>query len=1279
MQKLMFLTFLISMNLNALEWVKISPLSHCEQFFIEFSEQNGKYIVRYQKYPNSDFIVSSKPLTNINDLGLLTDELVEAADNFCPFDLEVEHNTEIECGHIDHDEKPFSDDYALFVEDIIEIIDESGNNCDDVIPLIALQEEISQLDSKDLITFDKYSSTLKIFVGDDTEKIIDHFYECGGKKGSDKFIENLILLESKKACVFPAPPGLLTLDEAKKTAKRIAKEYPNNGIMSLGMNQGKMTKHAIVEFTNDILKKNAKLVFGPEYNADQFIQNLDIYKNLKNVKSSRVLDYASYIMSLDAPLEIIDKGIPQLARSNFGKMLPESMSQKDKDLFVDENITPIIKDNYNSCIADFKKKVGYPNTFKGKDPEKKLIKYRKKLQKSFCKKNPHVCNQNICGEGPNFASHDPDLKDMEQIQACLFAGLTKSAKPLLHKIIADQKKTFASHFEMNDEMINGITDDAYADLYQCADQKFKQQANLNYREGFTENVEALQHTNADDYLKVLKQCALGVEENLTGVFASLLMGSIDPVNKSFGTNKQVSIYGHKIDQGAKDFANKAIEESLPACVARQKEIAKRNNDLAPSAINCRVALEIEASSNLISKLISDTFKQYKVDPKSGAKVTSKFEACSQNAKEDSYEALFNKRHPSPIYDAKDAERFLSERNNYYECVTDMVANTAEGISDKFVYDLLAENKDQLKSYDKIKKLKEPVIKLTKACFREKMEELGSWTKFMDFNNEDGLTKLQEDCTNKATEYMLPKIMLYETKAQLESIAKTNVVSDKDNELITEHLLDQLKEKYDISVPFLTREPKDEYVLKEAFKRFREQNGPDADMNNFINDVIDTAKSKTVAVIKFNIIDEIEEVADPGYDFSELKHIITPQCIERYLDQNDDQIKKLTKLIESHAPKTDKDVDLRTLFINYLKKGLQRSLYKGRYIELTKNLKDLCKNPKKYKDLENIAKLGIADDLLISIIKEKVIESFNNVSKNQCYDDLKSHNIKLPEKVQTQLCEDHSYSSTRVMDIRNLLMKYVTDPDLRVKAELILQKKIQSDKLVNTKFEDSYFMDDLLYKDKAVLNYIYTNFDKVVANVPKTVEDLNVLIVERIFADKSKSSFAKEFVENQLVSTIGLGNYDMAKEKVKDKLNGLSLTLKAVDFVTAKGIQRHTHEGLRKKWTHSSLKRYLDLRSAPDEKVEGLIEQVFKKAVVAELKQSTTEKEKTQNMKELTEYVTNFVATNNNHPNPKYKEGKTITIRGAEYEVPPQGDKMHGFEGRLATDIEEYVIRELTSL
>jgi hypothetical protein len=1275
-KKFLFLSLFITMGINAQEWVTITPLPYCEKFTIEYNFDDG-YNVRYKPTPVSDYVTHTESLKNINDLGSMTDVLVESAASYCPLGLNYEEDSSVDlsgvaCHPETQNTTPFSDSYSDLLKDIILAINRNGNNCDDVIPLIALQDEISQLSGDDLITFDKSGHILKLIAGKDQGLLIDHHQECGGSSGSQKFIENLILLETRNACIFPEPPGFMSFEKAKEISHELAKKYPNSGLLKLAGKSDKITKDVVLKFTDEILKSQLSNIFGEKVSVDEFINKLDVIKKLKQTKSSKTLDFASYILKVDAPMQVIEQSIPLLIRDNFSSMLPKELTEHEKNLFLEKKITPIVTNKFNSCIADFKKKVKYPNPYSGKTAQRKLIKHRKKLEKKFCHKNPEICKTKICGgDSVSFGSTDPKKSDLAQMQACLFSGLTLSIKPLLKEVIAQQKETFKEYFEMDEAMINEVSNKAYDELYMCADKKVKDISGDKYKEGYTQNVTALYSVTSTQFVDALKSCAHKTEENLTGDFVTLLLGKMDAVEKAFGTEDKIELYGQTLNKGASSFARAVIAATVPSCLKQQNDLKVTNVDYKVSAANCRASIEMEAGARLIAKTIKETYKENKIPKAVADREIENFNKCSQASQEDATAALLNPKHKTPIMDAKNAETFLKNNNNFYKCVTRMITNTADLIANKAIEKTLKENKDKISDFETVMNLKPKVVEITKKCFSSKMKTLGSWPSFIEFNAQKGLEKLQAKCTAEATEFILPKIIISETSAKLGALVSTNIIDKNEVKLIMSKIAAQLELDYNIRVPISLGISREEYVIKEAYKKFTVDSVKGTDQ--FIEKIYNVTLGKAIPEIKTNIIDELVNRSKPGFNFDELKKILTPNCINAYYEQNKTNIEELVALISKQS-KGKKKGDLRELFIGYLQQGLISSQTRGRYYDMVAELKLMCKNPGEYKDLSKIAKLGVADDILINVVKTKLQSSFYKVAQDQCYKDIKDYNIRLLPGLLSQLCEERLESSDEKNKLKSELLLAVTYPRDKALIDFILDKKFNGDMIVKNKIQGK-FIEDLLYKDKEALDFIYKNLDKVSAGIPETTNKLISIITKKIFLNTEEDSFAEHFVENQLIAGIGLGGYDIARTQVRESLQDIPWYYKAVDIVGSGIITDHAENAFNKKWQYSGVKHYLGLNKATKENKDKLISAVYENAITPQLDANASEEERLEKRNKLAELMTNYISDNKPHKNPNYRPPRHGSVMGGEVLFTGNSETI-SFKEKLAYDVEASVAQKV---
>lgn len=1273
--KIMIFTFITSMaSAHANEWIKISPLSYCSQFHIEYNAQNSQQL-RYRPAPGADYITHTGALDNINDLSSMTDVLINAADKFCPMGVNSYQDLKLVCNIPENDIKPFSDEYAGLLKDIINVINQSGDSCSDVIPYIQIQNEITQLRGDELISFKNHKSIFKMFVGEEKEKLLDHFYECGGEKGSSQFIENLIILETRNACLFPKPQGLLTFEQTKAVAKNISEAYPNLGVLNLANKSDDIIKNTVIQFTQKILQEQLTEILGPDANKEEFIKKLDITRDLKNISASKTLDYASYILKIDAPLEIVDKALPHLVSTNLEKTLPKDMPESEKQKILNELILPQVTQKYNSCIKDLKETVKYPNPFKGKRAFKKLVSHRKELEKKFCEQNPTSCEKQICGPSINLGSTNPEKTDMAQIQACLISSVIDSTKPLLEVVIASQKSTFKEHFEMNDIMINSMTEASYEQFYQCADTEVKKKAKREYNEGFTKNLTALYPLSVDDFKRVLDKCSIETEKELTTDFVSLLLGNNSAVQDKFSSNKVANIHGSNIDESIKELTQNIISESVPPCISEQQRKSSRGANYKVATINCRAAIEIEAGTRLIEKAIEETFTENEIPRDIANKEIEIFKKCSIKSKEDFTDSLFNIKHRTPVYDESTAASYLERNHSFFKCVKNMVFNSADLITNKSIDKIIKENEKKLSNPNLFKSLKPEVVSKTKQCFTKGINSIQSWPKFIEFNSNKGLESLQEKCTQSATEFLLPKLIISEATTLLSKLDSTRILTKDEINLVLEDVSNDFIKEYNIEMPHQTLSSRNEYIFARAYRNFKnsQPNGAN-NIEDFISRTTKLAQLKTIKKIKQNIVGEVATRSYPNIDLSELSNVLTPQCINNFYEINKTKIEDLIALINTHAePSNSKKLDLRELFIQYLSKGIKRAQKYDRLQQNIKNLELMCTNPKEFESLTKIANLGVADDIVINIIKEKLTTTFAAITKSQCYNHITNHSLEIGKELSKELCESTNLADKdELHSLKLKILQKISFEQYTNLLDFIINGRVMSEKIIKENLDDNFF-EELLYRnDKDIINYIYSNFDFVAAGEKETLSNLNKMVVEKIFKISAPSEFATEFIQNQLITGIGLGGYKQAKATIDDSLSELPWHIKIVDDVGNNVVTSNTKSAFESRWNYAGIKHYFNFTKSSSAQQNEVINKVYNNAIIPQVSNSLSEEDKTAKMTQLTSFIADYITNEQVHPNPDYKKPRKITIQGEQHTLP--GTKKNlSFTEKLTKDIQQEVL------
>ena len=402
MQKLILsFLFILTTSLWAQEasWITIYPVNNCSQLPMSYQlKKDGTYLVKLlNPYSNND-VVQAEKIEDLNDLSLFTDSIVEISEQVCTEDLINIGKSNIilidgqyQCNNLEF----FSEDYIQFVQFTADLVNKSASQCDNVIPLIKLQEQITQLNDKELLKFKASKKfghmLLKIITGKETDQMINQFQACGGKNGSHKFIKNMIMLEAVASCIVPQ---MLTWEEADQIATQLGEEHKNLNLLSLNKKENKLTKKVVLAFTNKVLEKEVDGLVGPiikdlnkrnevhkilytnkmsefylrnhdvnvpefefkspkvPVDSKDFIQRLGSKRRLDNYKGKDedLSDYVAYIFSVDASIEIGEGALPLFLESTFKDKLPSSWSEAKKKKFIDDKISTLAQKKYNECM-----------------------------------------------------------------------------------------------------------------------------------------------------------------------------------------------------------------------------------------------------------------------------------------------------------------------------------------------------------------------------------------------------------------------------------------------------------------------------------------------------------------------------------------------------------------------------------------------------------------------------------------------------------------------------------------------------------------------------------------------------------------------------------------------------------------------------------------------------------------------------------------------------------------------------------------------------------------
>lgn len=1209
---------LLFINAIADGWIAINPLPHCTEFFVEYKLSNSEYRLRYKDKATGEYQLIDRPFKNINDLSLLTNELVNLSYDYCPMTLELtEIDGEVLCHPRDYSAGPFTDEYADFVQDLISRIDRSSNSCDDIAPLIKLQSEISNLDQDQVLKFRRVKNPIKWFTDKNIDKVIDHYYACGGKRGSNQFIQNLILLEAKNACIIPSPPGLLSFDKAAKIAKDIADSYPKMGLIALYRNEENIVKKTVKAFVGQVLEDSTKSLLGDGVNAKEFVSNLKTYQDFDSMPASKVMDYTSYVLTTNAPLEIADKALAPMIYAQTKDLLGQNMSEQQKRKFLEENINPIVNKDYQECIANAKKKSSYDSI---QNPVE-LIKARKKAEAEFCQNNLQSCLKPGCDRKVNYLTDRDDISDMSIVQACMIKGANNVIEPFLTKLLEEQIKGMGDGINIDSKSLNLIAKESSDQIKGCIDKKTKQTTGKNYPEPVTENLEALYHVEIDQFTKILLKCVRETEKSLTKDIAKSYIASMQPVIDLYETGEAEKFHASLIDKGINNFADTVLDQAIDECVEMQSQ---RTLPTHVSAITCRPMIEMRAGQKLIGDNLSKMANDFKVSSKKTNPVLSEYKSCTDNAIAEANNALYNKQHTTPILNTDDANDYLGKNHNFYHCIKDGVSNIAELLLDSTLEDMDQQIEKVLSNPKMFKQMKPFLRKQVSSCFASFLDPIKSWNQFLAFNENGGTAEMQEVCTERATEYALPKLILDEVDGQIATLNKIKLT-----DLADEDVLVALADAF--TLPVNTKDKNQtEAMLYKAYKKYVKAN-PGKSVNDFGGEVARIAQVKVVKTVRHDIMNDVIATTRPVYSFDEIDDILTDECINTHLTHHKDNIKYLVEQIKK-APKKATKTDLKKLFVDVLRDGLEVSKRNGRYPLVRATMKNLCQNPEAYFELDKLVQIGIADDFILSQVTNKVYTSFIDGAVDQCQNDLKEHlEIFKQDDFQAdieKLCQKEDINQEQYEKILTGYKKFLT-PIHYAKLEFISKRKRDFSALIDQKLSPG-LLEKIFFNEPDVLDLIYKNLDKVAASDPATMSEISDMAVRKLFKDLELGSFASDFTEIQLIGAIGVSGFEQGRNIILDRTKEYQPLIK-----------RAANNAFEELWRSQNIKKYLNWNNIDDKRRKELTSSVLNNSILPLIDKRIDIAEKAHRTDHVTQFVTqhlyNYKVFKSEFPNPLNSE------------------------------------------
>lgn len=1195
------------------QWTQITPLEYCPSFKIEFSPKStGEYLIRIPSGDNSSPL--SRTVKDINDLSSLTDVLVTQSAKFCS-------NGRSFLG-IDGDELVFEEEgkfenlvcrqpidyttpYVEFTQDIVQALHGDKNGCESLMAYTELQSKIKELRGRDLIEIERTGSilqrALQVITDNQTDKLVDMFKSCGGRKSSEKFIANLILLEAQNACIMPKPPGLLSFDKTKQLALEVASRYKNMSLVGLGTKTEKITKDAMLAFVDVILKNEIeKLIPNQIDDLDRFISNLESVKEFKRAKLGKLdKDYLGLGFTFDATMEIAQKAVPILAQGAFINKLPGHWNDQQKERFFKNRMLPIIDDGYNQCMQAHFERAG-----NGSSLELKLSK-RKLLKQQYCDKFPEDCKGQSCEKKTNMLSQKQDVSDIQVVQGCAMNALLLSIKPLIKVGIEEQRETFKKDFELNDQAVQELSDATFSDLVQCANRKLVN--GQSARKDFTDphkspllsEEQHLQKADAKEFEEIIVDCANIAEIGVAKDFFAKTLLSQKALANQYQSDEKVEFAGGTYDKALKDKVDDILNEGYNACIYAQQ--FNQNNDpetktVIRNPLLCVPAVEILAAKEVVIDTLKGLFEKADMQDSPGAVLAiKKLDNCSEEAIKSSLEAIGTSS--GKISNSDDAQEYLAKNNEFYDCVKASVMDVVDvyggDIFDKEVSKLAG----QLKDPGYVKSLKDGALQSAKACFENEVASVKNWREFMVFNDNDGIKSAEQKCAAVALDYILPKALIRETAKQLSPLRDEGLISnDSQTGNILASAAFNLRKTYNLAPPSeLKGDELIEWSFAQAHNAHIAKDGNDT--NTFVKEYTEHAMDKAISVIHSNVKAKTNELA--GNQYNEFFEKVTPGCLLKGYTKFNPEFTKLLDDI-GNAPAFQDKVkeeplinEIGTTLVSALSyiKGLGANTYKEKLNELD----SVCKKFDNYSTPRDLAETKAFDFLIKGILENTLADAFMNIAKDQCLDDLteRLQNTLMPE-IKDACRQTDSVEIAKAFSLLITSYPTSTKPALQKELTFIQERHMDMAQLVKDKLHDPKYLERTLFNDRSnkVMSYIYDNFTAVVTEDKDKMQALTKIIAEKLFRDTLRGGFADEFAKAQLINGLGLAGYKQADASITVEKMDQSLSWIQDVFVAKNKAVKVAKEGLFNLWTPKGIKEMVSWNSIELNQREFLLSSLY---------------------------------------------------------------------------------------
>ena len=412
------------------------------------------------------------------------------------------------------------------------------------------------------------------------------------------------------------------------------------------------------------------------------------------------------------------------------------------------------------------------------------------------------------------------------------------------------------------------------------------------------------------------------------------------------------------------------------------------------------------------------------------------------------------------------------------------------------------------------------------------------------------------------------------------------------------------------------------------------------------------------IVVRNIYDQLFQMRTPqsidSTDLNNLKEALPKECVAE-LYQIHQKAFESDSTVNKSTESENKSTGLLEIQ-KILAMGVENAKSSKTFNSLTETLRNICKDPQKYKTLDDIIDSEVANPWVIAYTWSEVQTKLKNAMVNQCKETLKD----MAEDLVNKICISPQIEIEN--RIRALIYREAKDYESQNKlimSYLRLKNELENiDKNISLKEFNDYFT---THED--FLEYTYENIENI--GKAEVQDKITEHIITPIFTDDAFKNFSDNFLQNQVTAGVGLSGFKEAKTKVETRLANLS----KIESLVAEQVVNKTRNIFKNQWRYKQLSSYLNWDRLGESKKQEMKESMFEKNVLPSVSSKYNEEEKDELRTDFSDEITNFVSSYRSIPNPHYKK-KTLRVKDYPVEYHNGKKQFLTFTEKLELDITE---------